>query len=82
MNQHLLVGAQNSLVAQISFSECGDIIRRGAGRRMQQCHCQLIFVGNCRDNRIKIAEQDKNCRDVTVTVAPGHRINFIIQQLR
>jgi hypothetical protein len=62
------------------FHEHGDIIRRGAAPRMQQWYCQLIFVGDCRDNRIKIAKQDTNCRDVTVTVALGQRINFTIQQ--
>jgi len=59
------------------FLQRGDIIRRGARRR---CNSQLIFVvRRCRDNRITIAEQDNNCRDVTV--APGQRINFMIQQL-
>jgi len=38
----------------------------------------LIFVRDCRDNRITIAEQDNNCTDVTV--AMGQRVNFTIQQ--
>ena len=44
----------------------------------QRCHCQLIFVRDCSDNRITIAEQDTNSRDVTI--ASRQRINFIIQQ--
>jgi len=48
------------------FLERGDIIRRGAGRRMQGCCCQLIFVRDCKDNRMTIAEQDTNYTDVTV----------------
>jgi len=61
------------------FLEHGDIIKRGAGRRMQRCHCQLIFVRDCKDDRMTIADQDTNYRDVTV--APGQRINIIIQHL-
>jgi len=59
------------------FLERGDIIRRGAGRRMQRCRCQLSFVHYCKDDKMTIAEQDTNCR--YVTVAPGQHVNFLRQ---